>query len=222
MEYESRTRVSSNSIDLERDALWPLEVGNEKRFGAQVSYLNKETGIQSRYDRIWDCEVDGTEKLSVYAGTFETYRITCESYSVKGKLRQRRVWHYAPEIEHLVSRWDDYAGKRISYLELTAYQPYVIAMSSKWKRSYWKRLRRVMENNPAGRSLTWRDKTTGTRVTITPVSTMKSANGIFCRNFRMNITSQGGERSGAGLVCRDEKGYWKIPRSIKSDEGVKL
>ncbi len=221
-EWESETRLSKHLMDLDPELLWPLKRGNEARYRVQVSYLDKATGSQSFYDRVWDCEVDGAETLSVFAGTFDTYRITCKRYSLKGRMYQRRVWHYAPEIGHFVSRWDDYAGKRTSSLEMTAYQPFVNGMDREWQQGYWKNLRMALEKNLAGRAQSWSDKAAGTKVTITPVRTMKTANGIYCRNYRVDIVMKGKGRKGAGLACRDGKGYWKIPKSIRPDRGVKF
>ncbi|MET0012878.1 MAG: hypothetical protein ABW085_00125 [Sedimenticola sp.] len=220
--WDNRTRKGVHLMDIEKDILWPLQAGNSASFSVRMSYLNKENGSQRMYDRQWRCEVDGVERLSVYAGTFDTYRIVCERYSLKGNLSQRRIWHYAPEIEQFISRWDDYPGRRIAYLELTAYQPYVNGMDKRWKRSYWKHLRRAMERYPSGEKLNWYDKESDTLVSITPVRTVKSADGKFCRNYRLNITLKGEARNGAGMVCRDRKGYWKIPKSIWQDSGIRL
>ena len=95
--------------------LWPLEVGNKTRFDEKGRWFD-ELGVESRYDSFWSCEVIGTEKVSVGAGDFDTWKITCKRYPDKfrstSKTREYRTWYYAPIVKHWVIEDRDYNGYR--------------------------------------------------------------------------------------------------------------
>ena len=73
------------------------------------------------FKRSWRCVVERTERLTVPAGTFDTYQISCFRYRPGTTAwRQTRIYHYAPKIGHFVSREDVYAarpGRRIQLIE---------------------------------------------------------------------------------------------------------
>ena len=108
-------------------SIWPLEMGNKTRFDENGRWFD-EYGIEHRYDSFWICEVKGTERISVGAGDFDTWKITCRRYPDKfrstSKTREYRTWYYAPIINHWVKEVRDYNGYRPNRMkELVAVLP---------------------------------------------------------------------------------------------------
>ena len=102
-------RLSSSSSSYQRavvndaDALWPLQVGKGDRLRVVRSSLAADGSRTVSPARTYNCRVSGTERLSVPAGSFDTFRVQCARYSSSGKrLIETKVWHYAPSLGHVV------------------------------------------------------------------------------------------------------------------------
>ena len=126
MSWETRTRKSRSRITARPRMLWPLRVGNDQRFElTQVIEAKGDARLEGgktriEFKRAWRCVVERTERLTVPAGTFDTYRISCFRYRPgTTNWRQTRIYHYAPKIGHFVSREDVYAARRGRRIQLT-------------------------------------------------------------------------------------------------------
>ena len=101
-------------------ALWPLDVGRFDRL--RVQRVGKATDGGKTRKRIQEhaCLVMGSERITVAAGTFDSFRVECKRYSRK-RIAERRIWHYAPAINHYV-RFERITrkGGRREYRELVA------------------------------------------------------------------------------------------------------
>ncbi len=102
-------RLSSSGDSYERavvndaDALWPLQVGKGDRLRVVRTQIASDGSRKTQPARTYNCRVSGTERLSVPAGTYDTYRVQCARYSGSGKrLIETKVWHYAPSLGHVV------------------------------------------------------------------------------------------------------------------------
>ncbi len=94
---------SKHSIINGAEGLWPLAVGKSDRMRIARSSVDAAGGQISKAARSYNCRVSNTERLSVPAGSFDTYRVQCTRFSSSGKrLVETRVWHYAPEVGHFV------------------------------------------------------------------------------------------------------------------------
>lgn len=84
---------SSGSHKVKRTGnLYPLQVGNSEKWKYRGKNSKGNTWSGTR-----KCEVRGTEKVTVPAGTFETYHVVCEEKS------GRYEWHYSPELRFFVT-----------------------------------------------------------------------------------------------------------------------
>ncbi len=126
LSWESRTRKSRSRITAPARMLWPLRVGNDQRF--EVTQIVEAKGdarprggkARSAFKHSWRCVVERTERLTVPAGTFDTYRISCFRYRPGTTVwRQTRIYHYAPRVGHFISRRDIYASRPGRRIKLT-------------------------------------------------------------------------------------------------------
>jgi hypothetical protein len=75
---------------------WPLEVGKTASYKVEIKNLT--TGWQGTGTR--NCEVDSQENITVKAGNFDTYKVTCTWGT--GRFYTKRTWYYAPSVEQVV------------------------------------------------------------------------------------------------------------------------
>ena len=90
-----------NGVTVQQPLSWPLTVG------AVSSYAVK-SGAGAADP--WQCAVEQREKISVAAGTFDTYKILCHPEGDASGAGQSRAWYYAPALRHYVRYVDSAAG----------------------------------------------------------------------------------------------------------------
>lgn len=116
LEWKNCGRRRSNgrgSLTNLEGRIWPLAVGNKWKYDYAGS---TESG------RSWSgqtsCEVKGQVRVSVPAGSFDTYHVACESANV------RREFHISPVIKiNVLMKWKHKHKLRDGYRELVSYEP---------------------------------------------------------------------------------------------------
>ncbi len=223
-EWQTRTRQGARQFSARQDiwvkyktSLWPLQIGNE------ASYI--ETGVWRRkgepentYQANWACEVVGTERVSVMAGEFDTWKIECKRYAAgrvsgKSRLREIKTWHYAPEIGHYVlAARQYYTGKEPKRLELLAVLPPLEGLSASAKRQLQSKFQKALESKKSGESLKWSlpDKTLSAK--IVPTATFRLDDGRYSRRYIQILSRPQGRQTYYGMAFRNAKGRWVIPR----------
>jgi surface antigen len=198
--------------------LWPLEVGNKTRFDEKGRWFD-ELGVESRYDSFWSCGVIGTEKVSVGAGDFDTWKITCKRYPDKfrstSKTREYRTWYYAPIVNHWVVEDRDYNGYRENRSkELIAVLPDLQTFTADENDilSIQKQFQNALEANQIGDTNVWENFNQQLVIGVTPVKSFKHPNGGICRQYLQVLAKEGLPYEFPGIACRNEKGRWAIPR----------
>jgi surface antigen len=212
--YEMTTREIFTKSQVSTHALWPLSQGMQERFSTDGATQVFASGQTSDYRQMWDCAVDGTERVRVLAGTFDTFRVTCKRYSTTGKWWQTRTWFYAPEISAPVLRHDHYRTSGESKLELTAIRPTLNYLSADAAKNVRRAFQHALENLQSGETAMWKDTKSTVTVQVTPVATFQAANGQFCRNYRQILSQNGQSRTYAGVACRKDKLRWLTPSKI--------
>jgi len=91
-------------------SLFPLRVGNVVRYTARGE-SSRESGGWTVH---WTCTVPSEERITVAAGTFDTYRVMCY------RAGQLRTYFYAPSIDLYVLRIT--TGKDPGRKELVSYR----------------------------------------------------------------------------------------------------
>lgn len=198
--------------------IWPLKVGNKTRFDEYGRWFD-ELGLEHRYDSYWSCEVKGTESVSVGAGDFDTWTITCRRYPNKfratSKTRDYRTWHYAPAVNHWVVEERDYNGYRENRTkELVAVLPDLQTFTTDDNDilSIQKQFQNALETNMPGDTNVWENFDQQLVIGVTPVNSFKHSNGGICRQYIQVLAKEGLPYEFPGIACRNDKGRWTIPR----------
>ncbi len=214
---ETGTREYIKQTDASVGEIWPLAVGKSSSFFTNIKFKVKDTGREGEFRQLWGCSVDGTERVRVLAGTFDTYRVSCTRKSksiTSGKTyyRQTVVYHYAPEIGHHVRYESRTKGKPPYARELIAVRPDIGFLSDKTAKNIRHTFQDALENYQNDKSVSWSDKKTGVKTTTTPVQTFQTADGKFCRNYKQIVNQGDGDGLYVGVACREGKLKWLTPR----------
>ena len=129
-----------------------------------------------------------------------------------GKFKKRRYWYYAPDIEQVVLQIETRRSKVPKRLELAAFRPAIPEAVAVEYRQFFQE---VMESRPSGKSVRWEAKGEDLRIDVTPTRTLRLEENTYCRNYRMKLQIDDDTRQGAGMVCRDEEGRWRVPRRVE-------
>jgi len=200
------------------ETLWPLQPGNKTRYD-EVGWWSSSSGIERNYDSYWSCEVMGTERISVVAGDFDTWKITCRRYSDKfkanRKTREYRTWYYAPSVNHWVLELRDYNGYRENRrTELAAILPDLSSFTAADDEVMFikKQFQNALETSPKGVTDIWQNPRTRLYVSLTPQQSFKLENGHFCRQYQQKIGDGEKSHEFPGIACRNDEGRWVVPR----------
>ena len=198
--------------------LWPLTPGNKTRYDEYGRWYG-ENGIARTYESFWKCEVGGTEKVSVPAGDFDTWKITCKRYPNRfratSKTREIRSWYYAPSLNHWVLEVRDYNGYRENRRkELVAVLPDPQAFTTQITDTslIQKQFQNTLESNENGDTNIWDNFQEQLVIGITPQKTFKHGNGTICRQYQQVIAKEGIPYEYPGIACKNSNGRWVVPR----------
>ncbi|MDH3335460.1 MAG: hypothetical protein OEL50_02340 [Rhodospirillaceae bacterium] len=214
---ETRTREYAKTSDPSVGDIWPLAVGKTSSFATNVKYRSKDTSTEGEFRQLWDCAVDGAERVRVLAGEFDTYRVSCQRTfrshtSGKTYYKQKVVYHYAPEIGNYVRYQSTPRGKSTYVRELIAIRPDIGFLDNKTARNIRHTFQDVLENKQNNQTASWKSKNGKIRTSTTATKTFQAANGKFCRNYKQIVNQGDGDRLYVGVACREDKLKWLTPR----------
>ena len=200
------------------ETLWPLRKGNAVRFNESSFRVHKD-GTQKSYRSEWTCKVGGTERVSVLAGQFDTWKIACTRWSIPSRserisrARETKTWYYAPQVGHFVLRKNVYhTRKPPRKLELLAVIPPHNRLPSKARQRLDQSLAEALEHKKSGQFLQWSLPDAGISAIVTPTSSFENFNNSFCRRYEQKVTVHKQTKTYYGMACRDSNGTWEIPR----------
>ncbi|MFQ5959399.1 MAG: peptidoglycan-binding protein [Alphaproteobacteria bacterium] len=211
--WETTLRSETTTVDAPVDVLWPLEVGKVVTFSVRTKTSPvRRRDTRSVSSQNWRCRVDGTDTVTVAAGTFATYRVACRSSPPPPSLSAERVWYYAPSIRHYVRRDETKATSKLPQrVELVAVRlkgegwPPAARAGLGWA------FQHALETQSMGDSVEWQSSGVDTKVTITPTASLRSDDPSYCRTFEQTILRPASRRVFPGIACRDPSGHWSIP-----------
>lgn len=205
--------------DKSTETLWPLAKKNKTRYDEEGRWVSRD-GIERKYDSFWRCDVEGEERVTVAAGSFDTWRIRCARYPdsfsyPKSRAREYRTWYYAPSIEHWVLMERDNRGYRPDVRkELVAVLPDLQGLSGNPQNivQMQQQFQEVLETNDSNQKDLWMAAAGDITVTMEPHETFTNEEGVYCRQYRQEVQLFGFSRTYAGVGCRTSDGTWYIPR----------
>ncbi len=199
------TTSGTAAPDAPPDALWPLKVGNRTAYSSSDTYRDGD-GKTSSSTQWWKCWVAGTETVEVPAGRFDTFEIVCDR-RYDGYWAQRSRWFYAPAAGHYVRRVLDFPGSGSQKMDLVAYGPRPLSLPMAASRLRADTVQRTLEKTASGQ--TAKASAGGYTVAVTPLRTLRTPAGVYCREYRQEITARGRTSRQQGSACRDDKGIWQ-------------
>jgi len=197
--------------------LWPLRAGNAANYSETGTWIEKD-GTESSYRTDWSCAVTGTERVSVMAGDFDTYKIVCKRYYVsrsnkRSNLKEAKTWNYAPEVGHYVLATARYYYDRKPWRqELLAVLPPLNGLSVEARRQMERSFQQALEGKKSGQSVSWSSAKLGASVETMPTTTFKISEGSYSRRYVQRLTLPDGQRTYYGMAVRSANGVWTIPR----------
>ena len=224
--WQSKTRSVTRQFGPRTDllirsktTLWPLRAGNLASYSETGTWVSKG-GAESTYQTVWSCSVPGTERVTVMAGDFDTYKIMCKRYSVynrkkknRYRLRETKVWNYAPAVGHYVLATTEYtSGKNPRRRELLAVLPSLNGISATAHRQMERSFQQALERKKSGQAMRWSSAKHRASVETMPTKTFKTPDGNYSRRYIQKLTLPDGQRTYYGMAIRNSEGKWTIPR----------
>ena len=202
-----------------RTSIWPLMLGNRTNFDEKSKW--GVPGVYEKHaDATWKCSVDSTQQISVPAGGFDTYKITCSRYSKVTRAQKARLWEdktffYAPAVGHWVLLEQDFFGARQKIRkELVAILPSLSALGIDKTAAIGikEHFQQTLGTARSGEMERWTDDDKKISFTMTPLATYRLADGTPCRQYEQRLDLGWESKSYYGIACRGESGLWAVPR----------
>lgn len=122
--WDTKSRRGAQRLLDSPGNMWPLAIGKLGSFRVERSLTDKASGEVRRSQRKFDCYVETAETITVKAGSFDTYRISCRRYNTRGsRLLETQTWHYAPKVGHYIRReTENHSSGKRRVIELASYK----------------------------------------------------------------------------------------------------
>ncbi len=213
LQWESRNGTNrlwsgSSTFSAKPDILWPLVSGSNTSFNSTDIERDEITGREQTYKQSWQCRVGDLEAVTVPAGTFETYKISCSRYQGT-EWRQGYNWYYSPQVGHYVKRVFTWFNTSPVEISLVAYGPAPTGLSGNAAKTLRDLVQTTLEKNRSGQSRFAEFLPENLRITVTPKRTFRMANGTFCREYEQKLTARSRTSTQTGVACRDNAGLWR-------------
>jgi len=211
LQLQTKSRVVAGRTDADPRTLWPLALGNQGEFSFVQRTTKTDTKEVVDVERRWKCAVNGTKRVVVPAGTFNTFVIKCDRFSlVSGSLRGTRIYYYSPKIGYYVMR-EDMKPRSVDHRrQLVRHGFRTTLLPKKEQASLIRTLTRALETNPDGVASTWNSSSRRISAMLVPVRSYKSTGGAMCRKYYSVYNVNGHIHKNARRMCKDRKsGNWK-------------
>ncbi len=210
LSWTSANRFSKASTTAPVDMLWPLAIGNQGQFETHQILSKKNQIASTERTRKWSCVVEGTQRVSVPAGTFDTYVIVCQRRSSSSNSwRATRRYYYAPDLGHYVIREDKFRSRPDKIRKLVTYGFNSTFLSEKEQINLNRKLQKTLTNNPDGVAGIWKSKPGDITAMLIPVSSYPGLNNSDCRDYYSVYSVKGRIRKNVRSVCKLPNGQWQ-------------
>ncbi len=209
--WQTKTRRSRAVITAGTGTLWPLRIGNKARFDVSRVISGNDGSGERELLQSWQCVVEGTERLNVKAGSFDTFRIPCFRYSHNtSNWRQTRTYYYAPRIGHYVVREDTYVNRASKRRELVSAGFSSKALPKSDQTSLIRAFRNTMNKNRDFAARAWKSADGRVSATLTPKRTFKNVRGNTCRDYTSTYRLGAQTRTNNKRACKQADGQWTV------------
>lgn len=190
--------------------LWPLVAGNNIHFTVSQRLTRKIHNSEVAYHDEWECQVDGTERITIALGSFDTFTLRCKRYW-RGSNIGEIVWYYAPALGRVVKRnWTD--AKEPDELIAMGSGP----LSPLAEKVATKVRQHGLEALPSGAKAVGR--AAGIKTTVQPKATFTTTTGEYCRDFLQTVETSSARATTAGMACRAKNGQWAVVDRPKAED----
>jgi len=207
LSWQNSTQRSKTKTDVSPTALWPLKIGNQKFFSIKQTVEKNDGTGKREFSQDWQCVIDGTEKVTVPAGTFDTYRIPCHRY-YRQFWRQTKTYFYSPKVGHYVLYKDDSSARPSQRRRLVSYGFDSAVLPAADRRTRQTAIQQALERSKDGVGVRWQNSNGRVTGVVTPVRTIKVKGEGKCRIYKRAISAFGHTKSGQGKACRKNNGIW--------------
>jgi surface antigen len=196
-------------------SFFPLRTGNTVMFLVSASTFQR-SGQNTVRNQQWRCTVGKPARVSVEAGTFDTYEVTCSAFDMTSGRRDTHRYFYAPDIGFYVRREDASNGQPPQVAVLERYTAGSPPLTDSALRLRVEGIQKALSGKSGAPPTTWQDAATGASGQIRPLGTVEGKAGATCREFREGIDAYGRHYRLRGTACREGEGGWQVT-SIQPD-----
>ncbi|NNK95886.1 MAG: hypothetical protein HKP41_16170 [Desulfobacterales bacterium] len=210
LSWEGDSSKGKRVTEASQNLLWPLTTGNSAQFGITQTSTDKANGFTKETKRKWECSVSGTERISVPAGNFDTYRVVCNRYTIdSNNWRGRHTYYFSPDIRHYVRLDKDYANRSSKREQIVRYGFNSNYLDEKDQGEAKKILFQALEKEEQGVSQNWSSSSGHVSVMLIPYQRYSNSIGQQCREYK-SVFNVGGRVSHHNRkACRAADGTWQ-------------
>jgi peptidoglycan hydrolase-like protein with peptidoglycan-binding domain len=195
------------------DAFWPRQEGAQVSFQAKMTMQHgNDPNSTSRRVDFWRCENNGSENITVEAGTFETFVLVCNRGADPGSPEVIRTWYYAPSVRHYVRFVEVHSeSDTTESIDLVAIRPGALSWPPIVRAALTRALVHALEMPGEASRMPWTSSGVNTKVTIEAKSRFESDDGESCRKFVQIWQENNVQRHYPAIACKNASGKWAIP-----------
>lgn len=191
------------------DFLWPLRIGNSGKFSTKQT-ITRKNGTLEETERMWECQVDGLKEITVPAGHFDTYVISCNRHSATdGKWRGRMTYYYSPEIRQYVKLIKEYPSRPYAVEQLSRSGFNSKYLIEKDQNTLQKTLNKTLESGASGVARNWKSSSGKISALLIPYQGYTEAEGQQCREYRSVYIVMGRVHQHTRKACKTADGSWR-------------
>jgi hypothetical protein len=205
--WDGASGMGSATMDIGRNALWPLRPGDEISFSVTSASSAHGDMVAS-----WRCAADGEKKVVVPAGVFDTQVFSCTRDGAQPGGWVARTWYYAPTVRHYVRRIDGFEDGTRRVMSLVAMRPSGQGWPSAARIGFDWAIQDALETQINGVAVDWGSTGVREKFRIMPTKNHDTTGGYQCRSFILMSGASSTQRTYPAIACRDkEEKRWLVP-----------
>jgi surface antigen len=190
--------------------LWPLQNNKETNFETTQTIFATDASLTREVTRTWNCQVEGTAKVNVPAGNFDTFVINCKRFSgTDHGWRGNDRYYYSPDLNHYVMLERTSARRSAKTQKLTGYGFNSTYLPEKDQIQLRKLLQTVLNRHADGVAGTWTSSSKKISAMLIPTKSFSDSTQRKCREYRSVYSVEGRIREHVRELCHTQGGSWQ-------------